>query len=453
MQVTETLTEGLKREFRVVVPAAELDAKVNERLDELKGRIRIDGFRPGKVPVAHLKRVYGRAAMAEVIEATVRDANNQIVGERGFRLAAEPKVTMPEEAGAIEELIAGKSDLDYKVAVEIVPTIELPDFKTIKLSKPTTDVDDAEIDAALARIAEQNKPWLPKAEGAKAESGDRVIISFAGTINGEPFEGGSGDDTPVLIGSNTFIPGFEEQLIGIGVGENRTLKVKFPEQYGAAALAGKEAEFAVTAKAIESPGEVTMDDAFAKSLGMESFEKLREAVKDRIVREDAMMSRQKVKRQLLDQLDKQHKFEPPPTLVEEEFERVWKSVLEELEAEKKTFADENTTEEKAKEEYRTISERRVRLGLLLAEIGEKNNITVSDEELNRAVMEQVRRYPGQEQQVYDVYRQNPGALASLRAPIYEEKVVDFVLELADVSENKVSREELYKPDDETAVAA
>jgi trigger factor len=453
MQVTETLSEGLKREFRVVVPAAELDAKVNERLDELKGRIRIDGFRPGKVPVAHLKRVYGRAAMAEVIEATVRDANSQIVGDRGFKLAAEPKVTMPEEEGAIEQVIAGKSDLDYKVAVEIVPPIELPDFKTIKLTKPVTDVDDAEIENALNRIAEQNKPWLPKPEGAKAENGDRVIVSFVGTIDGEPFEGGSADDAPVLIGSNTFIPGFEEQLIGIGVGENRTVKVKFPEPYGNSNLAGKDAEFAVTAKAIEAPGKVTVDDEFAKSLGLESLGKLREAVKDRISREDVMMSRQKVKRQLLDALDKQHKFDPPPTLVEEEFERVWKSVVEELEAEGKTFAHENTTEEKAKDEYRAISERRVRLGLVLAEIGEKNNITVTDEELNRSIMEQMRRYPGQEQQVYDIYRQNPGALASLRAPLYEEKVVDFVLELADVSENKVSREELYKPDDDSPLTA
>ncbi len=453
MQVTETLSEGLKREFRVVVPAAELDAKVNERLDELKGRVRIDGFRPGKVPVSHLKRVYGRAAMAEVIESTVRDANSQIVGERGLKLAAEPKVTMPEEEGAIEQVIAGKGDLDYKVAVEIVPAIELPDFKSIKLTKPVTAVDDAEIESALGRIVEQNKPWLPKAEGGKAENGDRVIVSFVGTIDGEPFEGGSADDAPVLIGSNTFIPGFEEQLIGIGVGENRTLKVKFPDQYGSSKLAGKDAEFAVTAKSIESPGEVTIDDAFAKSLGLESLDKLREAIRDRIAREDVMMSRQKVKRQLLDALDKQHRFEPPPTLVEEEFERVWKSVIEELEAEGKTFADENTTEEKAREEYRAISERRVRLGLVLAEIGEKNNITVTDEELNRSLMEQMRRYPGQEQQVYEIYQKNPGALASLRAPLYEEKVVDFVLELADVSENKVSREELYKPEDESALTA
>lgn len=449
MQVTETLSEGLKREFRVVVPASELDAKVNARLDELKTRVNINGFRPGKVPVAHLKRVYGRSAMAEVIEATVRDTNNQIVSERGFRLAADPKVTMPEEQGAIEQLIAGKSDLDYTVAVEIVPPIELANFKQIKLTRLTSEVTDAEVDEGLARIAEQNKPFTPRPEGGKAEKGDRVVISFTGTINGEPFEGGAGDDTPVLIGSNSFIPGFEDQLIGITTGENRTLKVTFPAHYMNEALAGKDAEFAVIAKAIETPGKVELNDEFAKSLGLESIAKLRDAVKDSLVREHANQSRQKIKRALLDELDRLHKFEPPPTLVEEEFSRVWKSVLQELERDRKTFADEDTTEEKASAEYRAISERRVRLGLVLGEIGEKNNITVTEDELNRAVREHVRQFPGQEQRVYDYYRQNPQALAGLRAPIFEEKVVDFLLELAEVTEKQVPREELYK-DDESA---
>jgi len=450
MQVTETLSEGLKREFQVVVPAAELDAKVNARLDELKGRVRLDGFRPGKVPVAHLKRVYGRSAMAEVIEATVRDTNNQIVSERGFKLASEPKVTLPEEKDAIEQLIAGKSDLSYTVAVEIVPPIELTDFKTIKLTKLVSDVTDAEVEEGIARIVEQNKPYAAKGEGEKAAKDDRVIISYAGTINGEPFEGGSGDDAAVLIGSNTFIPGFEDQLIGIAAGETRTLKVTFPAHYQAEHLAGKDAEFVVTAKSIETPSNVTLDDAFAKSLGLESLAKLRDAVKDRLTRDHAGASRQKLKRALLDELDKCHKFEPPPSLVEEEFDRVWKSVLQEMENEQKMFADENTTEEKAKAEYRAISERRVRLGLVLAEIGEKNNIAVTEEELTRAVTEQARQFPGQEQRVWDFYRQNPQAVAGLRAPIYEEKVVDFLLELAGVTEKKVPREELYKEDDESA---
>jgi trigger factor len=450
MQVTETLSDGLKREFKVVVPAAELDAKVNERLDDLKGRVRINGFRPGKVPVAHLKRMYGRSAMAEVIEATVRDANNQIVTERGFKLAADPKVTLPTDEGAIEQLIAGKSDLNYTMALEIVPPITLGDFKSIKITKLVADVSDAEVEEGVSRIADQNKPYTARSEGEKAAKDDRVTISFTGTINGEPFEGGSGDDAVVLIGSNTFIPGFEDQLIGIAPGETRTLKVAFPAHYMKQDLAGKNAEFVVTAKSIEAPGKVTIDDEFAKALGLESIAKLREAVKDRITSEHAAMSRQKLKRALLDDLDKLHKFDPPPTLVEEEFERVWKSVLSELETEGKTFADENTTEEKAKAEYRAIAERRVRLGLVIAEIGEKNNITVTEEELSRAVMERARQFAGQEQRVWDYYRQNPQAVAALRAPIFEEKVVDFLLELASVNEKKVAREELYKEDESVA---
>jgi trigger factor len=450
MQVTETLSEGLKREFKVVIPASELDAKVNVRLDELKDRVRINGFRPGKVPVAHLKRVYGRSAMAEVIESLVRDTNNQIVSERGFKLAADPKVTLPTEEAAVEKLIAGESDLDYTMAVEIVPPIELTNFKTIKLTKLTSDMTDAEVDEAIERITEQNKPYSQKPEGGKAAKDDRVTISFAGTIAGQPFEGGTGDDSVVTIGSNTFIPGFEEQLIGIATGETRTLKVTFPAHYQAEHLAGKDAEFVVTAKSIETPGSVTVDDEFAKSLGLESLAKLRDAVKERIASEHVGMARQKLKRALLDQLDTRHKFEPPPSLVEDEFERVWKSVQSEMETEKKTFADEGTTEEKAKAEYRAIAERRVRLGLVLAEIGEKNAITVSDDELNRAIVEQARRFAGQEQKVWDYYRQNPQAVAALRAPIYEEKVVDFLLELAEVTEKKVPREELYKEDESAA---
>ncbi len=447
MQVTETLSEGLKREYQVVVPAAELDAKVNARLDELKTRVRINGFRPGKVPVAHLKRMYGRATMAEVIESTVRETNNSIVSERGFKLAADPKVTLPEDKEAVEQLIEGKSDLNYTMALEIVPPIALGNFKDLKIEKPVTDVAEDEVHKAIERIADQNKPFSQRREGEKAASGDRVVISYDGRINGEPFEGGKGEDAPVLIGSNTFIPGFEDQLIGIAPGETRTLKLTFPQHYPAENLAGKDAEFTVTAKTVETPGKVEVNDEFAKTLGLESMAKLREAVKDSITREHAGMTRQKVKRALLDQLDKMHKFDPPPSLVQEEFDRVWKSVLQELENEKKTFADENTTEEKAKAEYRAIAERRVRLGLVLAEIGEKNNIQVTDDELNRAVMDRVRQFPGQEQKVYEYFRSNPQAVAGLRAPIFEEKVVDFLLELAAVTEKKVSRDDLYKEDE------
>jgi trigger factor len=446
MQVTETAAAGLKREYRVVVPATDLEARVNERLDDLKGRVQLRGFRPGKVPVAHLKRLYGKSAMAEVIEATVREANSKIVTDYGFKLATEPKVVLPSEEGAVEGVIAGKSDLAYTVEIEIVPPITLTDFKTIKLTRLTADVTDAEIDEAVQKIAEQNRPFAAKAAGA--EKGDRLMLSFQGTVDGKPFEGGSGQDVPVLLGSGQMIPDFEDNLIGVKAGESRSFDVKFPENYPAAAVAGKDATFAVTVKAVEAPGSVTLNDDFAKTLGLESLVKLRDVVRERLQREHAAASRQKLKRGLLDQLDERHKFEPPPSLVEQEFGSVWAAIESDLKQQGRTFADEATTEEKAREEYRAISERRVRLGLVIAEIGEKNNIKVTDEQLTAAVVERARQVPGQEQQVWDYYRNNPGAIAALRAPIFEEKVVDFLLELAEIADKQVSRDELFKEDED-----
>jgi trigger factor len=447
MNVTETLADGLKREYRVVVPATDLETKVNARLDDLKGRVRINGFRPGKVPVSHLKRVYGRSVMAETIDEAVREANASIVTEHGFRLAREPKITLPEAEAEVNAVVDGKADLSYSVAIEILPKIELTDFSGISLEKLTAPVTDEEVDASLNRLAEQSRPFADKGEGAKAATGDKVTVSFTGSIDGKPFEGGTGEDIAVELGSNSFIPGFEEQLAGIAAGETRTVKATFPENYLSKDLAGKEASFEVTAKLIEAPGTLTLDDAFAKSLGMESLDKLKEALRERITREHAAESRRKVKRQLLDALDERHRFELPPTLVEEEFENVWRTVTSDLEAQKKTFADENTTEEAARAEYRGIAERRVRLGLVLSEIGAKNDIKVTDDEINRAVMERARQFPGQEQRIWEYYRKSPEATASLRAPLYEEKVVDFLLELVKSSEKTVSREELYRDED------
>jgi len=447
MQVTETLAEGLKHEFRVVVPVAELEAKIDSRLEELKDRVRINGFRPGKVPVAHLKRVYGRSVMAESIEAAVQEANAKIVSDHGFKLAMDPKVTLPSDENAVKDVIEGKADLSYSVAMEVLPTIELADFKGIELTRPVAEVSEAEIDEAVQRIADQNRPFSAKAEGSKAEKGDKVTVSFTGTLDGKPFEGGTADDIGVEIGAGAFIPGFEEQLIGMAVGETRTVTVTFPTNYLAENLAGREAVFEVTAKSLEAPGSVTIDDAFAKTLGLESLAKLRDAVKDRIAQEHNAATRRKVKRALLDALDERHNFELPPTMVEEEFNNIWRSLMADLQQQGKTLADEETDEEKAKADYRKIAERRVRLGLVLAEIGEKNNIKVTDEEVTRAVVERARQFPGQEQQVWDYYRKNPQALATLRAPIFEEKVVDFLLELAKVTDQPVSREDLYKDDD------
>jgi trigger factor len=446
MQVIETAATGLKREYRVVFPATDLEARVNERLDELKGRVQLRGFRPGKVPVAHLKRIYGKSAMAEVIENAVREANDKIVSEHGFKLATEPKVVLPTEEGTVEQVIAGKSDLAYTVEMEIVPPIALADFKTIKLERLVADVTDAEVDEALQALAEQNRPFQPKAEAA--EKGDRVTISFQGKIGGEAFEGGSADDVPVLLGSGQFLPGFEDNLIGAKAGESRTFDIKFPDSYPAANLAGKDATFAVTVKTVDAPGAVTLNDEFAKTIGFDSLDKLRDALRERIQREHTSASRQKIKRALLDQLDAHHKFDPPPSLVEQEFNNVWSTIENDLKQQGRTFADEGTTEEKAREDYRAIAERRVRLGLVIAEIGEKNNITVTEDQLRAAVMEQVRQLPGREQQVWDYYRNNPGALAALRAPLFEDKVVDFLLELAEVTDKQVSKEELFREDAE-----
>jgi trigger factor len=452
MQVTQTLSEGLKRGYRVVVPVADLDAKVNERLVDLKDRVRINGFRPGKVPIEHLRRMYGRAVLAEAIEAAVREANTSIIAEHGFKLAMDPKVVMPEAESDVAEFMAGKTDFSYSVELEILPKIELGDFKDIGLTRLTAEVSDAEVAEALERIAQENRPFADKGEGAKAGQGDKVVISFVGTIDGEPFEGGTAQDVAVVIGSKSFIPGFEEQLIGIGRGEPRTVNASFPQNYLSANLAGKAASFQVTAKSIEAPGTVTVDDDFAKSLGMESLAKLKDAVKDRLSREHGEVTRRRIKRALLDALDARYKFDLPPTLVEQEFANVWRTLTADLEAQGRTFADEKTTEEAAREEYRKIAERRVRLGLVIAEIGERNDIKVSEEELTRAIVDRARQFPGQEQQIWDYYRKNPSAVAGLRAPIYEEKVVDFLLELAKVTEKTVSREELYNEDDEPTAA-
>jgi trigger factor len=447
MQVTETLSQGLKHEFQVSVAAADLDAKAGARLVDMKDKVRLNGFRPGKVPVAHLKKIYGRSVMAETIDQTIRDTNSQIFTERGFRLATEPKVTMPTEEKEIDNILSGQSDLTYTVTIEVVPPIALADFKSFSVEKPVAEVAESDVDEAIKRVADGNRNYTPKAEGAKAESGDRVTISFKGTIDGTPFDGGTGDGIQVVIGSNTFIPGFEDQLIGIGAGETRTLKVTFPKNYASEKLAGQAAEFETTATVIEVPQDTVIDDEFAKTLGLESLEKLKQVMRDRLTGEFAAATRQRVKRTLLDKLDETHRFEAPSSLIDEEFNLMWNSIKAEMDSSGKTFADENTTEEAAKEEYRGIADRRVRLGLVLSEIGEKNKITVTDDEVSRAVIERARSMPGREKEVWDYYRSNVNALAQLRAPIYEDKVVDFILELANVTEKKVSREELFKEEE------
>jgi trigger factor len=448
MEVTETVSDGLKREFQVQVPAADLEARVSKRLDELKGRVQLRGFRPGKVPVTHLKKVYGKAVMAETIEELIRELNAKIVSDRGLKLAREPQVTMPDAPSEVEKVFGGQSDLAYTLALEILPKIDLADFQGIKLERAVAEVTEAQVDEGVAKIAEQNRPFAVKGEGEKVEKGDRVVIDYTGRIDGTPFEGGTGGDVGVNVGSGTFLPGFEDQLIGMAKSQTRLVKVSFPANYANTQLAGKAAEFDVTAKVVEAPLTVTIDDAFARSLGLESLDKLKEAVKARLQQEHAALTRQRLKRQLLDRLDELHKFALPPTLAADEFKNVWNAVESDLRAQDRTFADEGTTEEKAREEYRRIAERRVRLGLVLAEIGEKNGLNVTEDEITRAIVERARQVPGREREVWDYFQNNPSAVATIRAPIFEDKVVDFLLELAKVTDKQVSREELLDENEE-----
>src|SRR3954447_6275258 len=450
MQVTETRSQGLKREFQVVLPAAELEERLTSELATLKDKVRLNGFRPGKVPVAHLRRVYGRSVMADVVQNAVTEANRKIVDENGLKLAMEPQIAFPESKDEVAKAMDAKADLAFTVALEVLPSFELADLSDVSVKKQVATVPDEEVDQAIERMAKQSRPFQPKGEGAEAAQGDRVAVDFTGTIDGEPFQGGTAQDITVEIGSGSFIPGFEEQLVGAKAGESRTVNVTFPENYGAAHLAGKAAVFEVTVKDIQTPGDVTIDDELAKSFGMESLDKLRNAVRGAIQRDYDAQSRRKLKKELLDALDAKYAFDLPQGLVDQEFAAVWSQVEADLKNNGKTFADEGTTEEEARAEYRRIAERRVRLGLVLAQLGEKADIKVSDDEVTQALVERVRQYPRQEKQVWEFYQKNPQALTEIRAPLFEEKVVDHVLGQVNVAEEPVSKDEVFRDEEDAA---
>jgi trigger factor len=445
MNVTETNAEGLRRELKVVVGADELEQRLSSRLDELKDKARIKGFRPGHVPKEHLRKVYGRSVMAEVVQQAVAETSREALSQREERPAFQPKVGLPEDEGEINKIFDGTSDLAYTLSFEVLPNVEVMDLGTLALEQPVAAVTDEDIDKSIERILATNQNYKPK-DGA-AKKGDRVTIDFVGKIGGEAFEGGTAEDAPIQLGEGGFIPGFEDGLLGAKAGEERTIDATFPAEYAEAKLAGRTAQFEVKVKEVAAPETPTLNDEFAKNLGVETVTQLRETVKSRMEQDRAMASRLKVKRALLDALNEAHTFELPPTLVDNEFQAIWDQTTKDLEQANKSFEDEGTTEEKAREEYRDIAARRVRLGLLLSEIGSRNGITVSDDEVNKALIKRVRQFPGQERQVYDFYSNNPEMLAELRAPIYEDKVVDYILELAKVTDKPVSVEELYADPD------
>jgi trigger factor len=432
MQVTELAADGLKRQFKIVVPAADLSAKVDERLVEIARTAQIPGFRRGKVPVSLLKKQYGQALFGEAVEQAVNSSTAKAIEDRGLKPALQPRVDL-------KQLEEGK-DVEFEVAVEILPEIGKLDFSDIELERLRAAVPEKDIDEAIERIAKANREQRPVDPPRPAQKGDAIKIDFVGSVDDKEFPGGAAQDYTLELGSGSFIPGFEDQLVGAEVGKAVDVKVTFPADYGNAELAGKEAVFKCTVKEIREHVDKPADDELAKKNNFENLEAMRKAVGERIEQDYGRISRSLIKRQLLDMLAEQHKFAVPEGLVENEFNAIWQRIEEAKKAGQKLEDD----EEKMRKEYRDIAERRVRLGLLLADVGRSNSIDVTPEELNQAVMREAMRYPGQERQVLEFYTKNAELKAQLRAPIFEEKTVDFVLELAKVTEKSVTPEELLK---------
>jgi len=445
MQIVEKSGEGLSRVYGVTVPASDLTEKLEARIAEITPTLNIKGFRPGKVPPAHVRRLYGKALMSEVVEQTLTETTQKVLTDNNLRPAGDPDLK-PE--GDMNQVIEGKADLAYEIAVDIMPEFEPVDPSSLKLERPVYEPTDAEVDEAVDELASQNKTYEAKTgKSVKAKDGDMVVIDFVGKLDGVAFEGGTATDAELVLGSGQFIPGFEDQLVGAAPDSDVEVKVTFPENYQAPNLAGKEAVFDVKVKEVKAPVETKADDAFAERLGVENLEKLRELIKTNLEQQYAGASRFKLKRALLDQLDTRHEFPLPPKMVEAEFASIWSQVQQDKEQGSLPEDDAGKTDEQLQAEYRKIAERRVRLGLVLAEIGRANNVQVTDQELAEAMRREAMRYGPQAQQVFDLFRQNPNAQAQLRAPIFEDKVVDLIVEKAAVTDKKVSKEDLLKEDD------
>jgi trigger factor len=445
MQIVEKSGEGLSRVYGVTVPMADLNSKLEARIAEVTPTLNIKGFRPGKVPTAHVRRLYGKALMSEVVEQTLSESTQKVLEDNKLRPAGDPDLT-PE--GDMNAVMDGKADLGFQIAIDVMPEFEPVDPATLSLKRPVYEPTAKEIDEAVDELAKQNRTYETRTgKTIKAKDGDMVVIDFLGKVDGVAFEGGAATDAELVLGSGQFIPGFEAQLVGAKPGDDVEVKVTFPAEYQAENLKGKDAVFEVKVKEVKGPVDAPADDAFAEKLGVENLEKLRELLKTNLEQQYAGASRFKLKRALLDQLDTKHDFPLPPKMVEAEFASIWQQVQQDKEQGGLPPEDADKTDDQLQGEYRKIAERRVRLGLVLAEIGRANNVQVTDQEVNEAMLTEARRYGPQAQQVYDLFRQNPNAQAQLRAPIFEDKVVDLIVEKAKVKDQKVSKDDLMKDDD------
>ncbi len=442
MQVTETKNDGLSREYSVTITGSDLDARVDARLTEVAGDIRVPGFRPGKVPLAVLRQRYASSVLGEVIEKAVTETSQEVLEEREIRPAGQPKI----EISSFDK----GSDLVYTIGVDLMPDITPMDFSSIALTRMKPKIEESEVDEALERLAKDFRKTESAPDGKAAESGDVTVIDFVGKVDDVAFDGGTAEGHSLELGSNRFIPGFEDQLVGAKKGEERQVKVTFPEDYGSKELAGKDAVFDVTVQDVQVYADNEINEDFAKTLGLESLDQLRGQVRERLEADYGNVSRSRLKKDLLDVLADGHDFDVPPSLVDSEFEQIWSQVKQAMEADSLDEEDKEKSEDELKADYRDIAVRRVKLGMLLSEVGRMNAIEVSQEDIQRAAITEAQKYPGQERQVMEFYQSNQEAQASLRAPLMEDKVVDFILEMAKITDNEVPVSELF--DEETGAS-
>jgi trigger factor len=436
MQITEKSSEGLKLELSVIVGAQEIEGKITDRLTEVGKQVRLPGFRPGKVPMNLLRKRFGESVRGEVLEATVQESTQKAIEEKELKPAVQPKVDLVTfEEGA---------DLEFSIEVQLLPEIEMADLSSFKIEKLVAEAGDTQIDETIGKMAEGNKKSAPLTDKRAAQLSDVVVIDFEGSVDGEIFEGGTAEDFKLELGSGQFIPGFEEQLVGMDIDGEKDVEVSFPDDYHSSDLAGKPAVFKVKLKDIEALEVPEIDEEFAKGLGFDDVAALREAVKGQIEQDYVYLSRMKVKRELLDHLSDEHSFDVPPAMLDAEFETIWKQVEQAKETDQLDPDDQGKSDDELRTDYRSIAERRVRLGLLLSDVGTKNNLTVAPEELSQAIGREASRYPGQEQAVVSYYQNNPQAIEQVRAPLFEDKVIDFLLELSQVTEKTVTPEELIE---------